>query len=62
MTAEELRQRRLALGLSTQRLSLLLGVGPNIVANWEGGRGPIPSYIEARLAEIERTRWPKRDE
>jgi DNA-binding transcriptional regulator YiaG len=61
MTADEFKQHRLALGLSVQRLALLLGVGPAGVHNWESGKAPVPAWIEEKLAEIERTRWPKRD-
>jgi DNA-binding transcriptional regulator YiaG len=61
MTADEFKQHRLALGLSVQRLALLLGVGPGGVHHWESGKAPVPAWIEEKLAEIERTRWPKRD-
>jgi DNA-binding transcriptional regulator YiaG len=60
MTAAEFKQRRLALALSVQRLALLLGVTPASVHRWESGKAPVPAYAVERLAEIERTRWPRR--
>jgi DNA-binding transcriptional regulator YiaG len=61
MTAAEFKQHRRALGLSVQRLALLLDVSPASVHRWETGKAPMPARIEEKLAEIERTRWPRRD-
>ncbi|MBI3977409.1 MAG: helix-turn-helix domain-containing protein [Chloroflexi bacterium] len=37
MTGAKLRQRRLALGLSQEKLAQLLGVSANTIARWERG-------------------------
>ncbi len=60
MTGQELRKRRLALGLPQARFGLLLGVSPANVHSWEAGRHPVPAWVADKLAEIEATRWPVR--
>jgi DNA-binding transcriptional regulator YiaG len=61
VTAAELRQRRLALALGSHRLARVLGASTTAYVNWEHGRAPVPAWVEAKLAEIEATRWPRRD-
>jgi transcriptional regulator with XRE-family HTH domain len=39
LTGDDVRSMRLALGLATQQLRELLGVGPATVARWERTRG-----------------------
>lgn len=51
LSAEELRRRREAAGLSTSTLAALLGVSRALVKNWEAGRGGIHP---GRLADIHR--------
>ncbi len=60
MTSQDLRQRRLALKLPAGRLALLLGTAPANIYHWEKGEHRVPAWVEEKLAEVERTRWPRR--
>jgi DNA-binding XRE family transcriptional regulator len=55
MRAEELRTRRLALGLSRNRLAAEVGVQPDAVSQWEEGDVPIecPHAVEQVLKSLE---------
>ena len=56
MTPEELKERRLALGLTQEALARRLGVCVNTVARWERGVNRIktPRIVELALAELAR--------
>ncbi len=60
MTAEELRKRRSALGMSQMRLATALGVHVTTVIGWERGRHPMPRYLPLALTELERNQPPAR--
>ncbi len=60
MTAEELRQRRLALGLISARFALFFGAHPGTYIAWESGKHPVPAWVEEKLIEVEASRWPRR--
>ena len=55
MTAKELRQRRLHLGLSRDQLAHTLGMPLDEVAEWEEGSAPIrtPVAVEHVLRRFE---------
>ena len=62
MNGQELKERRLKLGLIQLGVAHLLGVGENILYLWEAGRRPIPKEIESAFEKIElRLNKPKRD-
>ena len=50
LTPEELRARRVRLGVSCRQLSALLYLSGGTVGHWEAGRRPIPPYA-IRLLE-----------
>jgi transcriptional regulator with XRE-family HTH domain len=54
MSGEELRQLRLALGMSQRALARALEVAPNSVARWERGEREItaPGAIRLALARL----------
>lgn len=58
MTPQELKSRRLAAGLSAERLAIQLGVKPNVVRRWEEGEIPIsvPRALEQILRNVEGSR------
>jgi transcriptional regulator with XRE-family HTH domain len=53
VTPAELRERRVALGLSQTELAELLGVTQNTVSRWEVGAHAIPLYLVLALERIE---------
>lgn len=58
MTPQELRSRRLAAGVSREKLATEIGVQPNQLANWENGDAPIefPRALEIVLRNHEGSR------
>lgn len=56
MTPQELRARRLALGLRQVDLARALGVTKQAVWLWEAGRRGLPPYLDLALRELERRR------
>ena len=54
MEGNELRERRLALGLTQARLAEILDVKPNTVARWERGILVVPKYIALAIETVER--------
>ncbi len=54
MTPSELRTRRLAIGLSQQKLAEALGVQRLAVIRWENGDRGIPPYLALALETLER--------
>jgi transcriptional regulator with XRE-family HTH domain len=54
MEGSELRERRLALGLTQARLAEILDVKPNTVARWERGILVVPKYIALAIKTVER--------
>jgi DNA-binding XRE family transcriptional regulator len=57
MTPDELRSRRLAAGVSREKLATEVGVQPNQLAKWENGDAPIefPRALELVLRSHEGT-------
>lgn len=54
MTKEELKQRRLDLGLSQEKLAALLyGTTKQTIYRWEAGIHKVPSWVSDKLKEIE---------
>lgn len=53
MTSAELRQRRLALGLTQRALADRLRVTVTTVSRWEIGASPIPPWLDVALRGIE---------
>jgi transcriptional regulator with XRE-family HTH domain len=54
MEGQELKERRLALGLTQARLAEILDVKPNTVARWERGILVVPKYIALAIETVER--------
>ena len=54
MEGRELKERRLALGLTQARLAEILDVKPNTVARWERGILVVPKYIALAIETVER--------
>ncbi|HEX8127505.1 MAG TPA: helix-turn-helix domain-containing protein [Pyrinomonadaceae bacterium] len=54
MEGRELRERRIALGLTQARLAEILDVKPNTVARWERGILVVPKYIALAIETVER--------
>lgn len=50
ITPQELRERRLALGLATKELAALYKVDPATIARWENGSKPISVAGAVELA------------
>ncbi len=62
MNGQELRERRLKLGLTQLGLVNLLGVKDNELYFWETNKRPIPKEIESAFKKIEsRLNKPKSD-
>lgn len=57
MTADDLRAHRLALGYSVSLMSEVIGIRPEVLADWESGRRPIeePDWLAAALRAIVHT-------
>ncbi len=53
MNGQELKERRLKIGLTQLGLAHLLGVKENELYFWESGRRPIPKEIESTFEKIE---------
>lgn len=53
MTAEELKGRRSALGLSQSEFADLLPMSVRTYQGWESGRFPVPPFIGRLLASVE---------
>lgn len=51
LTADHLRERRLALGLSQPALAELCGVSERQVIRWERGHTRVPAWVPAMLAQ-----------
>lgn len=63
MTAEEVTQARLSLGLSIEALADLMGVAFSTVWRWESGAVPVPRYaalILDLLLQVEGTTLARR--
>ncbi len=60
MRGAKLRERRLSLGLTQERLAEHLGVTRNTIARWEREERAIPSYLDLALKTIEREKPRKR--
>jgi DNA-binding transcriptional regulator YiaG len=59
MEADELKQRREALGMTQRELSTALEVDVMTVSRWERGERTIPSFLKLALQTIERERGKK---
>jgi transcriptional regulator with XRE-family HTH domain len=60
MKGAKLRERRLSLGLTQQRLAKRLDVSRNTVARWERDEMAIPGFLDLALKTIEREKPRKR--
>jgi transcriptional regulator with XRE-family HTH domain len=54
MNPEEIRKKRLALGLKQDELGDKLGVARNTVSRWELGDVEPPAYLERALRDLAR--------
>jgi len=54
MEGEELKEKRIALGLTQVQLAEILGVKPNTVARWERGLLAVPRTVELAMETVER--------
>jgi transcriptional regulator with XRE-family HTH domain len=54
MESDELREKRIALGLTQAQLAEILAVKPNTVARWERGLLSVPRTVELAMETIER--------
>ncbi len=54
MEGDELREKRIALGLTQAQLATILDVKPNTVARWERGLLSVPRTVELAMETIER--------
>jgi transcriptional regulator with XRE-family HTH domain len=54
MEGEELKEKRIALGLTQAQLAEILDVKPNTVARWERGLLAVPRTVELAMATVER--------
>jgi Predicted transcriptional regulators len=54
MTAAELRNRRMALGLTQDGLAAVLSVEPSTVFRWEAGHRRVPAWLSIVLDTLER--------
>ncbi|WP_026927392.1 helix-turn-helix domain-containing protein [Granulicoccus phenolivorans] len=52
LTGQEVRDIRLAMGLSTLRLAQLLGRSRSIVQKWEAGTAPVPEGVAEHLPHM----------
>lgn len=53
MTKEELRQRRVALGLTQEKLAHALGITRQTVYSWERGDTKIPGFLQLAMDQLE---------
>lgn len=54
MESNELREKRIALGLTQAQLAEILAVKPNTVARWERGLLSVPRTVELAMETVER--------
>ncbi len=54
MESDELREKRLGLGLTQAQLAEILDVKPNTVARWERGVLAVPRTVELAMETVER--------
>jgi transcriptional regulator with XRE-family HTH domain len=54
MESDELREKRIALGLTQAQLAEILDVKPNTVARWERGLLLVPRTVELAMETVER--------
>jgi transcriptional regulator with XRE-family HTH domain len=54
MRGEELKEKRIALGLTQAQLAEILDVKPNTVARWERGLLSVPRTVELAMEAVER--------
>lgn len=60
MEGDELKKRRVALGLTQAQLAETLGVKPNTVARWENGVLAVPQAIVLAMETVEREHGKKK--
>ena len=53
MEGNELKDRRIALGLTQAQLAEILDVKPNTVARWERGLLSVPRTVELAMETVE---------
>lgn len=54
MEGDELKEKRIALGLTQAQLAEILEVKPNTVARWERGLLGVPRTVELAMETVER--------
>lgn len=54
MEGDELKEKRIALGLTQAQLAEILDVKPNTVARWERGLLAVPRTVELAMETVER--------
>lgn len=54
MEGDELKEKRIALGLTQVQLAEILDVKPNTVARWERGLLAVPRTVELAMETVER--------
>lgn len=54
MDGDELKEKRVALGLTQAELAEILDVKPNTVARWERGLLSVPRTVELAMEAVER--------
>ena len=54
MEGSELREKRIALGMTQAQLAEVLAVKPNTVARWERGLLSVPRTVELAMETVER--------
>jgi transcriptional regulator with XRE-family HTH domain len=54
MDGEQLKEKRIALGLTQAQLAEILDVKPNTVARWERGVLAVPRTVELAMETVER--------
>jgi transcriptional regulator with XRE-family HTH domain len=54
MKGDELKGKRIALGLTQAQLAEILDVKPNTVARWERGLLTVPRTVELAMETVER--------
>jgi transcriptional regulator with XRE-family HTH domain len=54
MEGDELKDKRIALGLTQAQLAEILDVKPNTVARWERGLLDVPRTVELAMETVDR--------
>lgn len=54
MDGEQLKEKRISLGLTQAQLAEILDVKPNTVARWERGVLAVPRTVELAMETVER--------